>query len=140
MTPIEATQHVYGVVEAGVLGVAIDLQHEQFDPPIDQPWIRVTIRDLPAIAVTHGPPGARRKRCRMVVIAQVFAPNFPTDGVAQALTLAQQFKALFEGRDIPSTPGVDPIGFDDGFVRRVGSDGAWFQVNVELAASFDEVF
>lgn len=142
MTPLEATELVYETARTGLgaAGVTYTFDGERFEPPADTAWVRVTVRDLPTAGATHGPAGGRRARRRGVVAAQCFAPNYPDDGAGAALALAQQVRALFEGKDIPSTPGVEPINFDAATVRRIGADGAWYQAHAEIPFTFDETF
>jgi len=140
MTPLEATQLVYeaarAAVAAGTLDCGLELEGERFAPTADEPWIRVAVRDLPNTGSTHGAAGARIATRRALVVGQCFAPTFPDDGVSAAMALAALFQALYEGRDLTGDAGI--VNCDVGDTRRIGTDGAWFQVNASVPITFHE--
>jgi hypothetical protein len=143
MTPLQATQIVYDAVRdaaaAGTIECAYAFEGERFAPVAGEPWIRISVRDLPTTEATHGRIGHRVATRRAMVVVQVFAPNFADDGTAQALELAAVVQALYEGRSLP-VGDADQINADPADVRRIGADGAWFQTNVTIPFSYRETF
>ena len=140
MTPVEALQAIAARVEAEWAATVVTYDGQRFDPPSDAAWVRITIRDQPTRKVTHGNIGARQATRAALLIAQVFAPIGEVDSSHPALELAEQFRALFEGRDVPDTPGAECINFEDATVRRIGADGGFYQVNVNLTHTYPQTF
>ena len=140
MTPVEALQAIAARLEAEWSATPVTYDAMRFDPPADAAFVRVTIRDLPTRKVTHGNAGARQATRAALLIAQVFAPIGEVDSSHPALKLAEQFRALFEGRDVPDTPGAECINFEDATVRRIGVDGGLYQVNVNLPHTYPQTF
>lgn len=140
MTPLEAAQLVYAAIRTGMVAVDADLafEGERFSPEADRAWVRVHIRALPTLSVTHGPPGQRRARRRRMVIAQCFAPIFPDDGVARAGALAAQVQALLDGRDLEGAAGT--CNFEPADSLPIAADKTWFQTNVTAPFQFNETF
>ncbi len=134
-TSSQATQAVYAHVRGLWTATRYTFDAERFEPVRGEPWIRVSVRELASLDPSHGPRGGRRVQRRASVIAQAFAPVSVTDGVGAALTLAEAFRDLFEGRDIMATDGA--LTFGAASLRRIGVDGAWYQVNVDCPFAFD---
>lgn len=135
MTELEATEAIYAAVVAGMGATTLILEGEVGSPPAPTagvPWIRLAVRDLPANPPSHGPVGGRRVQRQGVAFAQCFAPG---DGVATAVTLAQSVRDLLAG-DLETVVGAVTF-TTGGDVRRIGRDGAWFQVNAECPFTFD---
>lgn len=130
MTELEATQAIYAAIRAEFTSVVFTFEGERFTPPSDEAWIRVSIRDLTSRISSLGQSGLSERRG--LLLAQCFAPTFPDDGVAAALSLAHQFCRLFERTNKPDTAGADPAHFLVGSMTRVGVDGDWFQANASI--------
>ena len=137
MTPLQATETIYAAAVAGMGSTPLTFEGERYTPTAGTSWVRVSVRDSPSGPMTHGPSGGRRIERPAVVYGQVFTPYGTDDGVAAAMTLAQTFRDLFEGRDLTATGGGS-LTFLGASVRRVGIDGAWYQVNVECPFTHDE--
>lgn len=135
MTELEATEAIYTVAKAGVAAMSgpptLVLEGERGKPAVGTAWIRVAVRDQPSDLPSHGPTGGRRIQRGGVVYAQCFAPIGTTDGVKAALTMAQDFRTLFEGVDLGG------LTFNGADVRRVGIEGGWMQVNAECPFTFE---
>lgn len=138
MTPLEATNAIlaHAIDNWPATIAALTFDGERFTPP-SGPWIRLTIRDLPTASVTHGARGNRQATRRATLIAQVFAPLAESDGAGPALALAIAFRDLFEPADVTATAGVVHV-VGGATVRRVGVDGPWFQVNVDVPITYLE--
>lgn len=111
---------------------------ERAAPPAAEPWIRLTIRDLPTRTVTHGARGGRQAERRATLIAQVFYPTAISDGSGPPLAIAQAFRNLFLSDVTASAGVVHIVGAAD--PRRIGNtpDGAWYQVNVDVPLTYHE--
>ena len=135
MTPLEATELVYAAAVAGVAAMSpaptLMLEGELGRPAIGTRWIRLAVRDQPSPPMTHGPSGGRRVQRGAVLLAQCFAPVGTADGVKAALTMATEFRALFEGED------VGECAFGTADTRRVGIEGGWMQVNAECPFTYE---
>ena len=146
MTPLEATNAILNHAIASSVtvgdvvkfnGATLTFDGERFDAPEGEPWIRLTIRDLPTASVTLGARANRLAERRATLIAQVFAPLEVSDGAGAALALAIAFRDLFEPADVTASAGVVHI-TGGATVRRVGVDGAWYQVNVDVPLTYHE--
>lgn len=139
MTPLEATEAIlaHAIANWNTADAALTFDGERFDPPAGAPWIRLTIRDLPTSAVTLGARGNRLAERRATLIAQVFYPLAVSDGAGPALELAIAFRDLFEPADITASTGVVHI-VGGATVRRIGVDGPWYQVNVDVPLTYHE--
>ena len=139
MTPIEATNAImrHAIDNWNAATAALTFDGERFEPPAGEPWIRVTIRDLPTATVTHGARGNRQAERRATLIAQVFHPLSESDGAGAALELATAFRDLFEPAAVTSDAGVVHI-VGGATVRRIGVDGPWYQANVDVPLTYFE--
>jgi hypothetical protein len=138
VTPLEATNAIlaHAVANWPASVAVLTFDGERFTPPAG-PWIRLTIRDLPTRTVTHGARGGRQAERRATLIGQVFTPLAESDGAGPALALAIAFRDLFEQADIEATAGVVHV-VGGASVRRVGVDGPWYQVNVDVPLTYHE--
>lgn len=139
MSPLEATQALlaHAIANWNAADAVLTFDGERFTPPDGAPWIRLTIRDLPTATVTHGSRGGRLAERRATLIAQVFYPLAVSDGAGPALELAIAFRDLFEPADITASTGVVHI-VGGATVRRIGVDGPWYQVNVDVPLTYHE--
>ena len=87
MTPLEMTTAVldHAIANWNTADAALTFDGERFDAPEGEPWIRLTIRDLPTASVTLGARSNRLAERRATLIAQVFAPLEVSDGAGAAL-------------------------------------------------------
>ena len=140
MTPLAATELVLAAAKSTLdsLGVPFCVDGERFEPAADTKWARVTVRDMPPRGSSHGPVGQRTDRERGLVTVQCFAPIFPDDGQAEAVALAQQMRAVFQGVDLGTA--ADTVTFMGARVQRVGVDGQWYQANAIGDFEFNETF
>lgn len=137
MTPLEMTEAVMAHAVANWTATALTFDGERFTPPVGEPWIRVSIRDLPTATVTHGARGNRQAQRRATLIAQVFHPLAISDGAGAAIALAQAFRDLYEPADVTASTGVVHI-VGGASLRRIGVDGAWYQANVDVPLTYHE--
>lgn len=140
MTPLAATELVLAAAKSKLdsLGVAFCIDGERFEPPVEATWCRIAVRDLPPDGSSHGPVGQRTDRQRADVVVQCFAPIFPDDGQAEAVTLAQQVREVFRGADLGAAG--DTVTFLGADVRRIGVDGQWYQANASGRFAYHETF
>lgn len=139
MTPLEMTEAIlqHAVTNWNAATAVLVFDGERAAPPAAEPWIRLTIRDLPTRTVTHGARGGRQAERRATLIAQVFYPTAISDGAGPALAIAQDFRDLFEPADVVASTGVVHI-VGGASLRRIGVDGAWYQVNVDVPLTYHE--
>ncbi len=144
MTPLEATEAIYLAAVTGVAAMAgppeIKLD-ELAKPAIGTTWIRLSVKDGPTRSMSIGPIGQRRAERSGTVYAQCFHPVSLADGVGPALAMAQEMRALFEGKDLTGAGATAPprVTFEEGAVRRMGVDGSWTQVNAEIPFTYVEI-
>lgn len=110
----------------------IDLDNEKIDPPNDAAWVRVAIRHNASNQETLGGVGNRFFTRGGSAFIQVFGRL--NKGSREADTLAQQARAVFEGKTI-----ANEIRILDVIVREIGPDEAWYQVNVEAQFEYTEI-
>lgn len=110
--------------------------NEEFDAPVLNPWVRVTVRHdgsaLEAIGGTGALGGLNKFQRTGRVFIQVFSPV--DRGTREADTLAQAARAIFEGVTLSS----NAIRFNNVVVREIGPSDSWYQINVEAAFQYDE--
>lgn len=142
MTAAEALRAIAARVETGWSTTRVAFDGNRQDV-IDAPWIRVTVIDLANLSTTHGATGARLKQRQATLVAQVFAPldRVHGDSSLPALTIAEQFAALFDGVDVTASTG-ETINFRDAETRRIGVDAATgaYQVNVIVRHTYPATF
>lgn len=97
---------------------------------VDTAWVMVTVHPTKGGQHTLGKKTQRRYRRNGLIMAQVFTPV--NTGSQQAETLAKQLGDIFEGE---SFDGVDCFNAN---MRNNGSDGEWFQMNVDVEFSYQE--
>lgn len=115
-------------------------ENAQFTPPpllepggelVEVAWARVLIRAKESMQETLGPPGSRRFQRKSEVFVQLFVPV--DTGTAEANTLAQIARAVFEGVKINSD-----IHFGAGIIEPIGVTDRWYQVNVTVPFDYWE--
>lgn len=105
--------------------------NEELEEPTDDPWVRVTVRNLSRGQETMGRTGNRRFRSAASVFVQVYTRT--NVGVEQGDGLAVQARDIFEAT---SFSGLD---FNDGVVRESAPEGKWYQHLAEIAFDYDEI-
>ena len=133
----EAVEAVYALWAAAATtldsGSALSFTMENEPAPegaIGTSWARVAVRHLISKQQTLGQSPTRQFMRRAVLTVQVFTPA--GGGVGAALDLAHAVRAVFEGL----TSGG--ITFGEVTPRELGTDGHWFQTNVDAVFTYYE--
>lgn len=92
-------------------------------PAATSPWARVSIQTYGGEQATFGQAGNRHFDHFGVVTVQIFTPAF--DGLDLSDTLVQAAQDAFEGQSTPH------IWFKNVRAVDIGSDGDWYNVNVQ---------
>lgn len=99
--------------------------NREYKPTPGTPWVRAQVLPAESRQATLGPRGGatlRRFDATGLAVVQVFVPAGTGD--VEARRLAALIESIYRGRTVDDTtfraPWTDPI----------GSDGAWYQVNV----------
>ena len=106
--------------------------NENFDPPDDASWVRLSVRHNASTQETLGRTGNRRFARLGSALVQIFTRD--NIGARTADTLATTAREIFEGVSLAGTT----IRFLDVIVRETGPDGKWYQVVVEATFEYDE--
>jgi len=106
--------------------------NEKYDNPASAPWVRVVVRHRGSTLECIGGSGNNTYQRTGVVFIQVFTPI--DQGVAQADSLSQTARAIFEGITLSS----NAIRFNNVVVRELGPDNSWYQINLECEFQYDE--
>ncbi len=97
------------------------------------PWARVTLRHtFGEQASLSGSGGTRRWRRDGLLTVQIFIPI--GEGLSEGYSLAKTVVDAFEG--IATTSAV---WFRNVRVNEIGNDGEWYQVNVLVDFTYDEI-
>lgn len=110
----------------------VTFDNERYDPPDDNPWVRVTVRHTGSTQETLGPAGSRKFMRTGVCFVQIFTRG--DKGTAEADALARIAALAFEGERIVGTT----VRFLDVVTREAGPDGKWYGVVVEANFEYDE--
>lgn len=133
MTFSEARAAVYSRLLDNYTGVditQITLDNEDFNEPLDTPWLRLTVRTSIRRQNTLGRTGNRRFRTTAIAFIQVYTSS--NTGTQAGDLLAMEAANLFEGI---SFSGLD---FHAVTIRENGVDGKWYQHLVEAEFNYDE--
>ncbi len=95
-------------------------------------WVRLTIHHKPSRQRSLGPVGQRKYDRLASVIVQVYTDV--DEGVQTSDTHVTSVKDIFEGSG--AMAGLD---FFVAEFREIGPDGRWFQVNVEIPFTYEEI-
>lgn len=135
MTPDAARKAVYDeFLSSWGATTPVTLEGElESEPGPGRPWARLSFRNLDGGQVTLGPSGGRVYRRVAAAFVQVFTPA--ARGMQAGATLAQQARAIFEGKRIGE------VEFNDGTVTEIPLAGGEksLQTNVEVRCSYDEI-
>jgi hypothetical protein len=107
--------------------------NEKFDPPKNDSWVRLSVRHQAADQETLGKVGNRRFMRSGLAIVQVYIPI--DGGMAAGDSLIALVKTAFEGKRLTGST----VRFFSTLAREIGSDGKWFQINVETPFDFEEI-
>lgn len=143
MTDAEALQMIAAKIESDWIPTEtpVIFPGKRDERPTDAAHVIVRFRrDVPSRSVTHGRPGERQVTRAALLIAEVYEPINELDGSIPALDRAGRFRALFEGLDVPNTPGAECLNFDDATTTDVGVDGNFYQVNVTCPHTYPATF
>lgn len=96
-------------------------------------WARVTVRHVTGEqASLSNDAGVRRWERNGILTVQVFVPL--AEGLQEGYNLAKIIADAFEGATTPSA-----VWFRNVRVNEVGPSGEWFQINVLIDFTYDEV-
>lgn len=110
----------------------ITLENEQFEPPLDTPWVRASVRHFDGGQDSLGGVGARKFERVGSMFVQVFVPQ-DTGGTSAGDTIAHEARTLLEGKHLTGTTvnlltsNVREIGQVDGFYVIVVETGFIYQ-------------
>lgn len=103
-----------------------------FSKPIDEPWVRFTIRNNPSTQRSYGKEGCRRFERLGIISYQVFIPT--GSGTYDGEVVCDHINGIFEGNR------YNDIYCESGYWTEAGRDGTdWFQFNGRIFFNFDEV-
>jgi len=115
----------------GVDRSLITFDNENFDEPIDIPWVRLTVRHSVRVQSTLGHSANRRFRTRATVFIQVYTKA--NGGTLEGDGLSTEAADIFEGF---SFSGLD---FGATTIVETGVSGKWYQHLVECRFDYDEI-
>lgn len=102
-------------------------------PPATEPWARVSVRHSTGEQATlSGGLGTRRYSRDGTLFVQIFAPV--GNGLSVAYDLAKVVADAYEGTATPAG-----VWFRDVRLNEIGPDDQWFNVNVLVDFTYDEV-
>lgn len=109
---------------------ALDLDNEDFVPPVDLPWARLVVRHSTRGQISLGGVGARKFESVGSVIIQCFGPL--ESGTLEADTLAEVAMGILEGK----TLSPEGINFTAARPIEIGAGDDHYQINVEALFSY----
>jgi hypothetical protein len=130
MTLTEARNAIVTRLIAAGYFSTLSVDNQFRDPGTSAIWARIVVLPNTGRQITLGKTGARRFDTEGVAIIQVFTRA--NTGTNTNDGLAEQVRDLFDG---VSFDGVWTFG---GAVRTIGSDGAYWQQNVEIQFRFEK--
>lgn len=106
--------------------------NEDYDPG-DAGWVRVVVRGRDSYQSSLGVGGNRKFARKGVVFIQIFTPI--NGGTAQMGSVTEKILDVFEGKRIAGTS----ICFQAGMPREIGPEGVWYNSNVEIEFTYEEI-
>lgn len=106
--------------------------NEEFDPPDNSPWVRLTVRNQVSNQSSLGKKSNRKFIREGSIIVQVFAPI--EEGTSELDRLSELIRDMFEGERLSSDVWVNQTD-----IREVGPDGKFYQYNVESFINYEVV-
>ncbi len=111
----------------------VTLENEQWKPPTDTPWVRVSVRHFDGGQDSLGGVGFRKFSRVGSLFVQIFIPQ-DTGGTAPADTIAQEARTLLEGKALTGTT----IKLLTSQIRELGQIDGDFVVVVETGFEYIE--
>jgi hypothetical protein len=130
ITMNDATEAITERFIAGFSSTVTTVDPENFTPPDDAPWIRLSIRHTSASQWTLGQIGNRKFQRNGLIIGSIFTPL--NKGRQPSDLLTQQFKDLFEGVNF------GPVECYIADTKELPIDGLWFPVAVQVKFNYNE--
>lgn len=135
----EARDDILGAFKAAwdETGYFVAWPQKPAEPPADQvepqPWARITIEHARGFqASLASDQGLRRWERRGFVVTQVFAPGGA--GTGETYDLAKRVVDAFQGKKT-----AHGVWFRNVRIQERGASGPWFQVNVVVEFTYDEL-
>jgi hypothetical protein len=113
----------YGILVDDWTETPVAWPNREYRPVAGEPWVRAVVLPAQSRQMTLGST-SRRFDYVGVAVVQVFVPAGTGD--VEARRLAVIAEDLFRGRT------VDDTTFGSPYMNPVGTDGAWYQVNVVI--------
>jgi len=113
-------------------GFPSTFENDEFTPPDNSPWARLSVRHTASTQDTLGKVGNRKFARLGSTFIQIYTE--PNTGTKQSDALVKLIKDAFEGVSLAGTT----VRFNDVIDRETGSDGKWYQVVVEAMFEYDE--
>ena len=133
MTPAEARNAIvsrYLTEFNGQFPIAID--NREFEAPeTPEKWTRIAVRFSSGNQSSLGQDGNRKFEKRGLVFIQVFTPS--GEGTDNNDSLAKLILDLMDGERL------DNLWLFNGRINTIGNDGAYFQQNIILDFTFEEI-
>ena len=106
-------------------------ENEVFQPPDDEPWLRLSVRHNRGEQESlSGPDGIRSFVRGGLINAEIRVP--PDIGLSRADELGHQFRTLFEAT------AFSGVRCSNAIYQEFGSNGKWFVVTVDVIFEYDE--
>lgn len=110
--------------------IPFDLDNDAFEEPEKEAYVRVVVRNAATKQATLGRTGVRKFDRKGIVMVQVFVPE--ATGTDEADRIADKMRTIFEGIRLGE------IWFEESDVREQGSDGKFYQVNVDTIFNYEQ--
>lgn len=136
-TLVEAKQII---LDAFVLGWAAQTPvfitgEDHDDPPIDAPFVRITIRHFTRNQETLGGTGARKFEAAGSIVVQVFAPL--DEGTTPADNLASNVQAILEAKTL--TGAGTEVHTNSATITEIGETDDGYQINVSTSFYYQQI-
>lgn len=118
----------FALIRASVL---VAYANRQFTPPENGEWVRLNIVEGGSVLAGLAGPGANLYRNSGVVTVQIFVPVAVGDGTAYEI--ADDIAEIFRSKL------VDGVRFRTPATSPAGPDGAWYQRNVTVPFTADQI-
>lgn len=133
VTEVDARRAIYDRMDANwdtTLAVFHKEGQGRFDPPVRANWVRLSVRHNDSEQESLGPPGSRKYRRIGQIVLQLFAPV--DDGLEPLDTMVRQGRTIFEGVRFSEIRTFDAV------ATEIGSDGDYFQTNLDVDFDYEE--
>lgn len=124
-------QRLLDNLPTGILAAQVTFDDEDYEPPEDSAWLRLTIIPQNSVQRTLGPEGSRRYDRYSLVVVQIFVPK--SEGTQLSDSIVNDLRAIYEGVRFSG------LVFLTSQRRRIGVDGRWYQTNLEANFYLEEV-